>query len=123
MKTLKLDESNNLVFNRGNMPLITGTEAVIQRVGNVLSYFYGEWFLDRNNGTPWYEVVFVKPYNANLIITVLKERILSVEGVDKITSFSLDSIDPSTRQLTITFTASTIYGDISSNNTVNLRSY
>lgn len=114
MKTFGLDEYNNFVFTNGNITFLTDADVVLQRVKNVLYYYYGEWFLEEENGTPWFQEILIKPVNFNRITTVLKSQILLVEGVQSITSFAITSYDADTRNLNIEFTAETIYGEIDS---------
>ena len=112
MKTFALDENNNLILSRGNLLFINNADTVVQRVKNRLLFFQGEWFLDLNEGTPWYQEIFVKPINLNRITSVLKQRILETEGVNRITLFDISEYEPNSRKLSINFEAETIYGDI-----------
>ncbi len=111
MKTLQLDSKNNLIIRNGNLVFIDKADTVRQRVKNRLMFFQGEWFLDRDDGTPWFQQVFVTPVNLPRISSVIKQRILDTEGVKDITAFSVVDFDTDVRTLSISFEAETIYGD------------
>lgn len=57
-----------------------GTE-VAQRLFVRFNFFLGEWFLDTTEGTPWFEYIFTKGPNDQVVRTVLASVIRSTEGV------------------------------------------
>ncbi len=116
MKTLQLDENNNLVFKNGQLVVITNEAKVIQCVKNRLLWFKGEWFLDRQGGTPYFEVIFAKPYNESRVVAAIRDVIATTDGVNKVLDLTVSDYDPVTRHLTLNFIADTIYGVIDSNN-------
>ena len=50
MKTVKLDNNRNPVFENGQIAYLTGGEAFKQLLENYLQIFKGEWFLNREYG-------------------------------------------------------------------------
>lgn len=87
-----------------------------QKVGQRLKLFEGEWFLDRNDGTPWGQEVFGVRSNPTYDLAI-QARILTTQGVEKITSYA-SSITPGftadgvpARRLTVRASIQTIYSE------------
>lgn len=89
---------------------IRDSEATIQAVYTRLRIFQGEWFLNLNEGVPYFQKILGKPFDLSAIERIIKGVIQSTEGVRSITSFD-SNLDTATRRYTVTFTATTIYGD------------
>ncbi len=115
MKTIATDSMNNLVFVDGNLQVIDKGASVLQAVRNRLAMYQGEWFLDKNAGTPWFQQIFVKPINLSVVESIIKARVLDTDGVLRITKFSLGDFNATNRNITISFEAETIYGLINNN--------
>lgn len=105
-----LDVNNDIVFSESGFLRATRGRLVVQQVRSNLLYYRAEWFLNRNNGVPYFQDVFVKPANLNLLESELKSTILNTPGVDSLISFSLD-FDTSTRKVSVSFEARTIYNE------------
>lgn len=116
MKTLALDSNNNLVLSGGNLVFSTEGAKVVQTVKNRLLTYRGEWFLDEDYGTPWFQTIFVTPVNLSRVESVIKDIIETTDGVDKVISLSVIDFNTNNRKLSISFEAETIYGIINSNN-------
>lgn len=114
MRTFALDKDNNLVFENGQLVLISDGAAVLQAVRTALLFFKGEWFLDESIGVEWFADILVKNADLSKVESILKSVILGVDNVKSITSFSLDTYNSSTRKLTISFSATTTFGKIDS---------
>lgn len=88
MRVRKLTSSGDYTFGRGyanfysNEPLAVG-----QKVQNRLGLYEGEWFLDKNDGTPWYQDVFGIRSNPTYDLAI-QARILTTVGVQSIQSYS-----------------------------------
>lgn len=107
--------SNNDIFVLGSrIAIVREGEQVVQHVRTRLLFYLEEWFLDLSAGTPWYQEVFVKPANLNNIESVIKARIATTPELSVITSFSMEVESPNTRQLLVSFSAETEYGNIDS---------
>lgn len=102
--TLELDDDFDLVVEENNFKLITGPNALVQRLETNLQCFAGEWFLDQNLGIPYFQQIFrqKKQIDIGAIASVFREAILDTEGVRAIQSLELDFEDQ-TRQLSVTF--------------------
>jgi hypothetical protein len=89
---------------------ISESPATIQAVATRLRLFLGEWFLNLNDGVPWFQQVFVKPARLSEVDRIIRDTITETEGVEVIDEFDLN-FDPNTRKLSCSFKATTIYGD------------
>jgi hypothetical protein len=107
-----VNSSNDIFLLNGKIATITGSEQVAQSVRTRLLTYLGEWFLDTTAGLPYFQRVFTKPANFILTEAAIKNEILRTEGVDKLLSFEF-SFDRNTRILDISYTAITIFGEIS----------
>lgn len=96
----------------GDLVLAYGLDAITQDVRQSLELFYGEWFLDPDAGTPWFEdVLGQKQPNLAIARASLVSRILSRPGVKELISFTFD-FDNATRALSVAFEASTDVGEL-----------
>lgn len=53
--------------------LIDGKEAVAQQIAIRFKFFLGEWYLNRSEGFPWIQVVFVKRPNMGKVRALVRE--------------------------------------------------
>jgi hypothetical protein len=102
-------ESNDLIILDGDLMLIDNAERVAQQIAITLRFWYGEWFLDTTDGTPYLEHILVKSPNIAHIRQILAERIKSVEGVRSLISMDL-RYDKVRRTLDVEYSADTNYG-------------
>jgi len=90
--------------------LIDSPDAVAQAVSTRLRLWRGEWFVDVRDGTPWNEEILGKRQRGISPDGAIKRRILQTEGVREILSYN-SNFDGNTRQLSISATIATIYGE------------
>lgn len=119
-KTFYMDTDNNLVFTNGNLTYIEDGVCVMQRVKNRLLFSKGEWFLDTDEGTPWFTSILKRNPNWSLITSLLKKRITNTDGVSTLDAFEFSDYDKTTRKLTITFSITTDYGETVSSGETNI---
>ena len=101
----------DLIVQNGNLMLVEEPEASGQRIQDRLLTFRGEWFLDLNFGTPYYDNILVKAPRIDVISAILKAEILkSADG--EFTKFEA-SIDSRTRKLDVNATIKTNAGSTS----------
>lgn len=81
-----------------------GKEAVAQRIAITLNTFRGEYFLDTQFGTPYYQVILRKGVSQVLIDSELKKVIRGVTGVLQLISYSSE-FDRAQRTLSVRFKA------------------
>lgn len=92
--------------------LVNSPACVGQAVRTRLKLFLGEWFVDQTDGTPWFPVsgtnaILGKNPGSNPD-TLIKQRILTTQGVLAIQTYSSYLISP--RQLVVNVTIDTLYG-------------
>lgn len=112
---LKLDENNDIIVGR-QVARTGGLEYTAQLVKNRLLTFLGEWALDRSLGVPWTGVL-ERSYDISATKFAIQNIIQTTKGVKNLDSLNLKA-DPSTRLLTVQFTATSIYGPIQTEVTV-----
>ena len=111
------DENNDLII-----PLrkASGLEAVAILVRTEWLLWRDEYFLNRDQGTPWLETedgvvteqdaILGQPYDAAKIARILRGRALAVNGVSDVAEFK-SSFDGDTRNLQVSATIRTQFGD------------
>lgn len=105
MRYRKLDASGDYTLNTF---LANSPDAVGQAIKTRLGLITGEYWLNTNEGTPWRTQVLGK-YTSNSYDAVLKARILKTQGVLSIDAYE-SALNRDRRALTVTATATTIYG-------------
>lgn len=109
MRYRREDDDGDYTFGQGDDTwLINSPETVAQAVKTRFLLWYGQWFLDTTEGTPWIQSVLgkQKPETYNLAI---RQRILETRGVNSIQSFDT-TLNTSSRRVVFTATIDTIYG-------------
>ncbi|AEX65692.1 baseplate wedge subunit [Xanthomonas phage vB_XveM_DIBBI] len=104
-------EDGKWIFENGDIVLIDGAERVRQQLEFRLSLWRGEWFLDPDFGTPYNQQILGKALSLSGALAAIKEQILDVDGVDRITEFNY-TFERKTRKLSVNFECSTSYGII-----------
>ena len=97
-KVRGLDSDGDMAFGYGEANFLTGDAAIRQKVKTRLELYQGEWFLDVEDGTPWFQQVLGKPRSLPLIEAVVKQRILETDGVTDLIEFQM-TLDRDTRLL------------------------
>lgn len=108
---LKLSSTHDLLLKDGKLLLTEGASQRAQQIKIALLTFFGEWEFDTSIGIPYLEQILVKTPNKFRVEAILRKKILAVQGVRSITSFSLD-IDRINRSLSVHFLAETDDGKV-----------
>ena len=110
MRYRKLSDSGDYLFGNGQKDfLINSPEAVAQAVETTLRLFWGEWYLNTNDGTPWLQGVFGYHSQEQADETLI-QIILGVQAVQNLTNWS-STFDPTNRSYkSISGILFTIYG-------------
>lgn len=109
MRYRREDGEGDYTFGSGDDTwLINSPEAVAQAVKTRFALWYGQWFLDKTEGTPWIQSVLgkQKPETYNLAI---RKHILETRGVKSILSFNT-TVNATTRRVQFFAEIDTIYG-------------
>lgn len=118
-KDLLLDSStNDLVISNGQLQLTeTQQDTTLQKCKISLSTYKGEVFWDIDAGIPWLkndnnpvQLLSKSTTNKRFIDVVIQENILGREGITGISSYE-STWDKPTGKLTISFIATTEYGE------------
>ena len=109
-----LDGNNDIFIRNGSFATVTDGSQVLQHVRTRLLFYLGEWFADNRAGTPWFEEVFIKPFNVANTENVIKSRIANTPDLQSIIEFSMAVPNPADRQLIVSFSAETTFGVIDS---------
>lgn len=97
----------DLHLDKGSYVVIGDTaatfpEAVAQAIRSRLQFFKNEWFLDKQEGTPWYQAILVKSPDLRAIKSLFRKIIQDTPGVAEVGVLDV-SLDRSTRELDVTF--------------------
>lgn len=111
MSSIQLDANGDIVLTGNRMTLTTGKEAIRQHMVVRFYFFFGEWFLDKTLGVPWYQEILVKRNTFVVVADILKGVILATPGVTELLEFSFD-YDSVARHFTLEFSCDTVDGVI-----------
>ena len=100
MADLELDGTGDLDLTANDAVVLTGIEAIRQELQIRYRYFLGEWFLDQEEGTPYFEHILKKNANDAQVRAVLLEVAKTTPGVVEVRSYAAN-LDGPTRVLTI----------------------
>ena len=103
------DVEGDLVVENGDLVLTYGLESIRQDVHARLRFFAGEWFLNADEGVPYFEHVLVKSPDRALLRTVFRDVILGARGVIDVPEIKLD-YNAANRRLMVTFRATSDLG-------------
>ena len=92
----------------GRLQLVSGPDAVVERLRVRLHAYLGEWFLDRRFGLPWYDGDMLGASNSRLLSPLIRREILKDPEVEAVLAFA---VSQSGRQLSIQAMVRTTHGD------------
>ncbi len=94
-----------------DLALLAGPAFVKMKISQRLKFFLGEWFLNVLEGVPFYAVVLVKNPDLDLVRSLYRRVILSVQEVASVTNLTL-YFDGDSRRLSVAFDAQLVTGGI-----------
>lgn len=106
MRYRALSTTGDYQFGRSGIFLIDTPAAVAQAITTRLKLWAGEWFLDTDEGTPYFEQILGYTTNGSRDIAV-RQRILDTQGVVELVSYS-SSVNAQ-RRFSVTATVRTAY--------------
>mgnify|MGYP004647373645 FL=1 len=107
MKTLKIDDNNNLVISQNNLQIIDGIDACAQDTKTRVGLVMGENPSDITEGIDFYNEVLGKLGGTDYILEAVRKRILANTEIVNVNSLNFVKKDNS---LILTAKISTIYG-------------
>lgn len=102
-------KTHDLIIDNGDLIVIDNAERVAQQIKIQLLTWAGEWFLDTRHGVPYLDYILVKNPNMELISSIFREQIMSVDDVDSVNSLEIN-YNAQTRTMVVEYEASTTYG-------------
>ncbi len=106
---LLVTPSGDLDISAGLRVTTTLLQYTAQRLFDNLSFFLNEWFLNLNEGIPYFEKIIGQKPDLALLDTLYRRAILATPGVGSISNIRLD-FDRATRVLAIRFEAQLVDG-------------
>jgi hypothetical protein len=100
-----LDIDGDFTFGSGKQNYLTENLAIMKNIETLLKTFYSECFFNQDIGVPWFSLLGQK--NTDIVILSLKNRILTCEGVTKVTDILFNLSE--NRVATISYNVDTIY--------------
>ena len=119
MSDIALDSNGDALISGGSLSLVDGVDAITQLLSQELKFFAAEWFLDIEQGIPYFEKVLTKNPNPSEIDSLFKDKILSSRGILRLNSFDL-KFDSQLRTLVIAFQAVSTQGIVDFNQELGL---
>lgn len=111
MTDIKLDvTTHDIDISTGDLQLLTGIEAIAQHIRIRLQFFLGEWMLDTRLGIPYFQHVLIKNPKTAVVRGILRKAIQETPGVVSVSDLLVDYA-PTTRQMTVSFSAATDTGE------------
>lgn len=102
MNDIQMTQGGDIYFNK-NFD-IQVTDSVAQAVRIRLRWFFAEWRFAPKRGVKYFQYVFVKRPNRQLVVSLVKSVITEVEGISSVDNVSME-INNRTRRAVLKFTA------------------
>ena len=110
MINFALDENHDVYAIKGGIAFVADVDEVVQHIKTRLQLFLGEWFLNQEEGVPWFQEILVKPAKLNEIEVIIKNEILTTSGVNELLEFDM-SFNNTDRSFRIEFKCNTDFGE------------
>lgn len=91
--------------------LLRGPEFVRTKLSQRLRFFLGEWFIDRRQGVPYFQDVFVKNPDLDVVRAIFRQVMVSIQEVSSIPMLDL-TYDSGARRLAVSFDAHLVAGGV-----------
>ena len=106
-----LDSNHDIIIGRG-VTRVSGVDMVAQLCKCRLLTILGEWVQDTTIGLPWFDAIFSKTIRPSDIQSAVASILSQTQFVRQIISVTIDA-NYRTRVLSISFSAISVFGDIS----------
>lgn len=108
MTDFKLDANGDLDISSGGFEIVKGVDAIAQEARIRSKQVQGDWYLDLNEGLPYFSRIFINGPNEADIYQIYAAEYLSIEGVLKVQKLQLQS--PTPDSMTVAATLLTAQG-------------
>jgi hypothetical protein len=102
--------TRDIVIENGRPVLVSGTDAIIQRLRLRLLTFQGEWYLNLTFGVAWFAKILGHRFSAGQIQTTLYDPIIKTPGITQVNDLTAIKSPTDPRTTIVTVTASTADG-------------
>jgi hypothetical protein len=116
-KDILLDRDGDIFV--GETADISIKHSIRQEVKIFLRWFFAEWRFNPDVGIPYFEEVFVKNPNTQMIARIVRSEAMKADGAKEVRDVAV-TIDHKTRAATIKFTLITDYGTFREEVTINV---
>lgn len=80
--SLKLDLlTHDIKIKNGHFVRVNGADEVRQRIKVALWHQFGEYFLNRESGVPYYDEILGSKMNQNILLNTIRQKVQIVPGV------------------------------------------
>jgi hypothetical protein len=93
--------TGDLLVVGGQLQVLSGPDALAQKIAVRLRTFLGEWIFDTGLGTPWFQNILGTRRREALVQSILRSRIENTQGVVRVLSLNV-AIDGTARVATVT---------------------
>ncbi len=107
---LKFDPTTGELVVTDNIQLSSGVDGVAQSIRQRLQLFQGEWFLNLEEGTPYFTEILGAKFNEAKIRGAIRPVILAAPGVTELLSLAV-AFDGATRNLSVSWEVKTVFDD------------
>lgn len=107
-----LDSDGDIVLDDQGLHWASGVAGVVQGARIRMLMFAGEWFLNLDVGLDYYGDILFENYDETRARAGFTAAILDTPGILAVTSLTF-SLNPQSRVLAVTWSASTQFGDTS----------
>ena len=98
--TRALSPTGDIALSNGKSYLITSDAAISQTAKTRMLLFLGEWFLNLDEGVPYFREIFVKNPSLPVVTSIFRRVLLTCPGVASVVALST-TLDAKTRKATV----------------------
>lgn len=109
MKDFKLTSAGELDLSTNDIQFFDGVQALRQQIEIKLSLFAGEWFLDTEFGTPYFQKILGKQLTLSGAIAAIRASVMEIEEVTQIKNINY-TFSSKERKLSVTLDIESVYG-------------
>jgi hypothetical protein len=107
--------THDMTYDGVNQSVVSDRDQVKQNIKIRLLLIQGEWFLNSQIGLPLFSKILVKNPDFSAIDVMIKATIVDTPEVTGLIAYS-SMFNKTARRLSVSFQASTIYGNVTINN-------